>query len=255
MRSPYKNTPGSVPASIRLLVIGGDAVGKQTLENWFAIPNNHAQLWNTYGPTECTVESIIGRIAAEDLVPHIGRPTANTRIYLLDEYGDSVPLGVIGEIFIGGAGVARGYLNLPGPTSKRFLRDPFCSTPGARVYRTGDLARYLPDGNIQFIGRSDSQVKIRGFRIEPGEVESRLIQHPAISKAVVIAREDTPGDKRLVAYVVTNSRDPTELLATTLRNYLSASLPDFMLPSAFVCLEAIPLNSNGKVNVKRLAGP
>ena len=250
-----QNIPGSVPASIRLLVIGGDAVGKQTLENWFAIPNNHAQLWNTYGPTECTVESIIGLIAAEDLVPHIGRPTANTRIYLLDEYGDSVPLGVIGEIFIGGAGVARGYLNLPGPTSKRFLRDPFCSTTGARVYRTGDLARYLPDGNIQFMGRSDRQVKIRGFRIEPGEVESRLIQHPAISRAVVIAREDTPGDKRLVAYVVTNSRGPTELLATTFRNYLSASLPDFMLPSAFVCLEAIPLNSNGKLNVNALPVP
>ena len=205
------NTPGSVPSSIRLLVIGGDAVAKQTLENWFAIPNNHAQLWNTYGPTECTVESIIGLMGAEDLVPHIGRPTANTRIYLLDEYGDPVPRGVIGEIFIGGAGVARGYLNLPGPTSKRFLRDRFCSMPGARVYRTGDLARYLPDGNIQFIGRNDSQVKIRGFRIEPGEVESRLIQHPAISKAVVIAREDTPGDKRLVAYVVTNSRDSTEV--------------------------------------------
>lgn len=250
-----KNTPGSIPSSIRLLAIGGDAVEKQTLEHWFEIPNNHAQLWNTYGPTECTVESIIGLIGAEDLVPHIGRPTANTRIYLLDEYGDAVPLGVIGEIFIGGAGVARGYLNLPGPTSERFLRDPFCSTPGARVYRTGDLARYLPDGNIQFIGRNDSQLKIRGFRIEPGEVESRLTQHPAISKAVVIAREDTLGDKRLVAYLVTDSSDPKELLATALRNYLSASLPNCMLPSAFVCLEAIPLNSNGKLNVNALPVP
>jgi amino acid adenylation domain-containing protein len=250
-----KNAPGSIPSSIRLLVIGGDAVGKQTLENWFKIPDNHAQLWNTYGPTECTVESSIGLIRAEDLFPHIGRPTANTRIYILDEYGGSVPLGVIGEIFIGGAGVARGYLNLPGLTSGRFLRDPFSSTPGARVYRTGDLARYLPDGNIQFIGRNDSQVKIRGFRIEPEEIESRLIQHPAISKAVIIAREDKLGDKRLVAYVVTNSRDSKELLARTLRNYLSAALPDYMLPSAFVCLEAIPLNSNGKLNVIALPVP
>ena len=162
---------------------------------------------NLYGPTETTTYSTWITIQRDGLIlESIGRPIANTRIYLLDEKREPVPLGAVGEIYIGGAGVARGYLKRPELTAERFVKDPFAVAGDARMYKTGDLGRYLPDGNIEFLGRNDHQVKIRGFRIELGEIEARLMEHEGVGEAVVVAREDAPGEKRLVAYVVPRIR-------------------------------------------------
>ena len=183
----------------------------------------------------------------------IGRPISNTRIYILDGHGEPVPIGAAGEIYIGGAGVARGYLNRPELTAERFVADPFAEAPDARMYKTGDLGRYLPDGTIEFLGRNDFQVKIRGFRIELGEIEARLAQHPAVREAVALAREDG-GDKRLVAYY-TVAPDAEAAGAEALRRHLSATLPDYMLPAAYVRLDALPLTANGKLDRKALPAP
>jgi hypothetical protein len=186
-------------------------------------------------------------------LPPIGRPIANTQIYILDRNLQPVPIGIPGELHIGGVGLARGYLHLPELTAEKFIPDPFCDDSQARLYKTGDLARYRPDGNIEFLGRMDHQVKIRGFRIELGEIEVVLAQHPAVCEAVVNVHEPLPGDKRLAAYVVA---DPSPVpTSSELRRFLKQKLPDYMVPSAFVFVEAFPLTSSGKIDRCSLPAP
>ena len=212
-------------------------------------------LINLYGPTEATIDST-SYVSSEDhsrgWMP-IGRPIANTEIYILDAQRNPVPIGVAGEIYIGGVGLARGYLNQPELTAEKFIHHSFEGKPVRRLYRTGDLARYLADGNIGFLGRIDNQVKIRGYRIELGEVECVLGQHVAVREAVVLVREDNPGDKRLVAYVVP-TREPVPTIRE-LRSFLKEKLPDYMVPAAFVFLDALPLTPNGKLDRKGLPEP
>jgi acyl carrier protein len=178
----------------------------------------------------------------------IGKPISNTKIYILDQYLQPLPIGITGEIYIGGIGVARGYLNQPELTAEKFINNPFDS---GKLYKTGDLAKYLPDGNIEFIGRIDEQVKIRGFRIELGEIEKNLLQHPNIKETVVIALENEQKYKYLVAYFVTNK----SIKITEIRDYLAQKLPDYMIPSAFVFLDKFPLTPNGKIDKKALPKP
>ncbi|ROH75822.1 non-ribosomal peptide synthetase, partial [Lonsdalea populi] len=204
-----------------------------------------------YGPTETTIWSALNGLTRP--LPYIGHPIANTRIYILDAQGQPAPLGVAGEIHIGGVGVARGYLHRPELTAERFIPDPFSTTPDARLYQTGDLGRWLPDGSIEYLGRNDFQVKVRGFRIEPGEIEARLMQCPGVREAVVVAREDSPGDTRLVAYLCPQA-DAT-LDPIFLRQQLSQQLAEYMVPGAFVTLDALPLTPNGKLDRKALPAP
>jgi amino acid adenylation domain-containing protein len=211
------------------------------------------QLWNLYGPTETTIWSTLTEVTATEQKISIGRPIANTEIYILDEQQQPVPVGVPGELCIGGAGLARGYLNRSELTAEKFIPHPFSSEPGARLYRTGDLARYWPDGRIEHLGRLDFQVKLRGFRIELGEIEAVLRQHDAVAEAAVVVREDQPGDKRLVAYVVGHGEREADF--GELRNYLRSKLPDYMIPSSFVRLEAFPLTPNAKVDRRALPAP
>ncbi len=240
-------------AQLKILIVGGDVLDPHVIAQVLR-DSPPQQLLNGYGPSEGTTFTTTYRITALSLgmtqIP-IGRPIANTRVYLLDVYGQPVPLGVVGELYIGGAGVACGYLNRPELTAERFLVDLFSDLPDARMYRTGDLARYLPDGNLEFLGRNDQQVKIRGFRIEPGEIEARLVEHSTVQEAVVLVLGDGQ-DKRLVAYVVARQ---DEGLANSLRTYLSAILPDYMVPSAFVRLDDFPLTLNGKLDRHALPAP
>jgi amino acid adenylation domain-containing protein/thioester reductase-like protein len=213
-----------------------------------------ASLWNMYGPTETTIWSTVYPVDAHGGPISIGRPIGNTQLYLLDSQMEPVPVGVVGELYIGGDGVARGYLNRPELNAEKFIPDPFGSEPGARLYATGDVARYLPDGNVEFLGRNDHQVKIRGFRIELGDIEAPLAQHPAIRHPVVVVREDSPGDKRLVGYLVMDDGQP-EIPVGELRAFLRDRLPDYMLPSVFVTLDAMPLTPNEKVDRRALPAP
>ena len=213
------------------------------------------ELHNLYGPTEAAVDVTHWACQRESelsTVP-IGRPVANTQIYLLDSQLQPVPVGQPGELHIGGVQVARGYLNRPGLTAEKFVSDPFNTNPDARLYKTGDLARYLPDGNILYLGRLDHQVKIRGNRIELGEIEATLSQHASVREVVVVAHEYTPGDKRLVAYVALRGATPPTM--SEWRHFLSQTLPDYMIPSAFVVLNEFPLTHNGKVDRKVLPIP
>jgi amino acid adenylation domain-containing protein len=236
--------------STRLKILcGGEAL---SCELAFQLLEKGAALWNLYGPTETTIWSTAYRVEVTELststIP-IGRPIANTQIYLLNSQGQPVPIGIPGELHIGGAGLARGYLNRPNLTTEKFISHPV----GERLYKTGDLARYRADGTIEYIGRLDHQVKLRGFRIELGEIEAMLSQHPQVRETVVIVTEDEPGNKRLVAYIVgeTSSADITDKL----RSFLEEKLPNYMVPSVFVMLEALPLTPNGKIDRRTLPAP
>lgn len=257
----------ATPASWRLLIEAGWQ-GKQDLKilcGGEALTNDlaekllqrGAQVWNLYGPTETTIWSTMHRVASDDNssisnTVSIGRPIANTQIYILDTNLQPVPVGVIGDLFIGGDGVSRGYLNRPELTAERFIQNPF--DMASTMYKTGDLARYMPDGNIEFFGRSDQQVKVRGFRIETGEVEAALTAHLSVKQAVVAAWKEKSSDASLVAYVVPASSE-NEADAGQLRDFLRGKLPDYMLPSIFVQLDSLPLTPNGKVDRKALPPP
>ena len=253
--------PADLP-DLQTLIVAGEACPAALAAQWSA----GRRFFNAYGPTETTVCATIMDCAAwydRQQSPPIGRPLANTQLYLLDQQGQPVPIGVPGELYVGGVGVARGYLNRPELTQERFISNPFeqfrTGTGGAdRLYKTGDLVRWLPNGNIDYLGRVDQQVKLRGFRIELGEIETALTQHPAVQEAVVILREE-PGSARLTAYVTfhqSNKRQaaPT-LTAAALRDYLQTKLPDYMVPAAFVRLETLPWTPNGKVDRKALPAP
>ncbi|MDL2410928.1 amino acid adenylation domain-containing protein, partial [Rhizobium calliandrae] len=246
----------AVPASTSVINLAGERLKADLIERVFA-GSRVQKICNLYAPSETTTYSTWIRMArGEAVVETIGRPIANTRIYLLDGDGAPVPFGAVGELYIGGAGVARGYLNRPELTAERFIASPFVE--GDRLYKTGDLGRYLPDGNLEFLGRNDEQVKIRGFRIEPGEIAARLCEHALVREAVVVAQEDRAGDKHLVAYVVASEHaDGAEGsdLAGALRAHVSERLPDYMVPSAFVRLDTLPLTPNGKLDRKALPVP
>jgi amino acid adenylation domain-containing protein len=239
---------GGLPESVRTVNLAGEPLAASLVEELYQQPQIK-RVFDLYGPSEDTTYSTWAlRLPAGPAT--IGRPVANTRIYLLDANQQLVPIGVPGELYLGGAGLARGYLQRPQLTAKAFIPDPFGLQGNGRLYKTGDLARYLADGNIEYLGRLDNQVKLRGFRIELAEIEGNLLIHPQIHQAVVIASGTEHGDQQLVAYIVAAGEAPAD---NELRAHLRRNLPDYMIPSAFVLLEALPLTSSGKVN--RLALP
>ncbi len=273
----WARAPELIPDGLRLVISGGDAMRPEILQLWQRTRLRAVRLLNAYGPTETTITATTFEVLAEASetprrIP-IGRPLANRTTYVLDKHGNPVPIGVPGELYIGGAGLARGYLNRPEQTDEKFVPNLFSAEPGARLYRTGDLVRYRPDGQIEFLGRVDHQVKIRGFRVELGEIEAALALHDEVRDAIVLAREDVPGDKRLVAYVVASllsvvsgqlqPRTTDDGQWTTdngqrtkdLRAFLKQKLPEFMVPSAFVLLDAWPMTPSGKVDRRALPAP
>ncbi len=240
----------------RVLVIGGEASGAEWVKQWSS-QKPECRIMNHYGPTEATVGAVTQMVeegerweTGEGKVV-LGRPISNAQVYILDQRQEPVPVGVAGELYIGGEGVARGYVKRGAETAEKFVANPFGAEAGVRMYRTGDRARYEEDGKIEFLGRVDDQVKVRGYRIELGEVEAALSQHERVEQAVVVAREDEPGQRRLVAYVVVKQ----EVSSQELRAYLGEKLPDYMVPSAFVQLEQMPLTANGKVDRRALPRP
>jgi len=238
--------------SLKRVICSGEALPHELQERFFArLPG--VELHNLYGPTEAAVDVTYWacRPGDERLTVPIGRPVANTQIYVLDAQMRPVPQGVFGELYIGGVQVGRGYVGRPELTAERFVPDPFSQMPGARLYKTGDLGRHLPDGAIEYLGRLDYQVKIRGQRIELGEIEATLDKHAAVAQSVVVAQGEA-GDQRLVAYVVSREQAPS---VAQLKEHLSSTLPLYMVPSAFVFMEAFPLTSSGKVDRKRLPAP
>ncbi|MFI9757072.1 amino acid adenylation domain-containing protein [Streptomyces sp. NPDC051963] len=241
---------GDWQGELKVLGVGGEAVPPDL---WRTLRDTDGLVaHNLYGPTECTVDSADCDFSLSDR-PAIGRPVAGGRLYILDGHLNPVPTGVEGELYIAGEGLARGYLGRPGATASRFMADPFSDRPGARMYRTGDIARWTEDGLVECLGRVDDQVKIRGYRIEPGEIEAVLLDHELVERAAVIVREDTPGVRRLIAYVITPASD--EGTAELLRRAVAAVLPDYMVPSAFVPVDGFPLTLNGKLDTAALPAP
>ncbi len=236
--------------ALRILLTGADTLHR------YPTGNLPFELVNNYGPTECAVVATSGRVqtgASGNGLPTIGRPIDNTQVYILDEDLRQVPRGTSGELYVGGFGVGRGYLNRPELTAEKFIPDPFSAKPGARLYRTGDMARYLDDGEIAYLGRIDEQIKILGHRIEPSEIEAMLDRHPAIASSVVVARGAACDERRLAAYLVMNNE--TTPAAADLRGFLQGALPEYMVPSVFVELPAMPLTANGKVDRAALPEP
>ncbi|HKG13542.1 MAG TPA: amino acid adenylation domain-containing protein, partial [Pyrinomonadaceae bacterium] len=249
----------SLPDCLRLLIVGSERVMRESLASWGEMAGGRTRLMNAYGTTETTITATLYQPLKRAEVAHacaalpIGRPLANTRTYVLDALMQPVPVGIVGELYVGGRGVARGYLNRPGLTAEKFVPDPFGVEPGVRLYRTGDLVRYLSDGNIEFVGRVDEQVKVRGFRIELGEVEAALNEQRGVREAVVLARPDAYGRSRLVAYVSAGRNH--EVTERELRERLRERLPEFMVPQVFVVLDELPLAPNGKVDRRALPEP
>ncbi|QRO02855.1 amino acid adenylation domain-containing protein [Archangium violaceum] len=245
-----------VPSRLHLLAPGGDVLKRETFEAWQRVGGAHAPWVNVYGPTECTITSATCDIpgaegVGTDATFPIGRPIPRVRFYLLDEHLQPVLPGLPGKVYIGGAALSRGYLDAPDPTAERFVPDPFAGVPGARMYHTGDLARLQPDGRLRFLGRADHQVKIRGFRIELSEIEACLRRFPEVEEAVVVARTSAAGVQQLCAYV----QAPAPVRADALRAHVAERLPQYMVPAAFVVLEKLPINNNGKVDRHALPDP
>ncbi|WP_414513687.1 amino acid adenylation domain-containing protein [Nostoc sp. PCC 9305] len=264
--SDLTQTTEPLPPTLRLVIVGTEQALPEKLALWQKLVGDRSQSprirWlNAYGPTEATIGVTIYEPVEPVTYPEkqpvycvpVGRPIANTQVYLLDKHLHPTPLGVPGELYIGGIGIARGYLNHPELTTEKFIPNPFGEKSGMRLYRTGDLARYLPNGNIELLGRIDQQVKIRGFRIELGEISATLQQHNKVREAVVIAREDEHGDKYLVAYVSPQPEQP--IINTELRGFLQEKLPQYMLPSSFIILPTLPLLPNGKLDRRSLPAP
>ena len=241
----------AVPSSVETVVLGGE-FAPQSLVRQVYLRRGVRQVFDIYGPTESTVCSVLA-LRTADGPETIGRPLAGEQVYILDENLRPMPVGVPGELHLGGAGLARGYLNRPGLTAERFIPHPFSDRPGARLYKTGDAARYRSGGDIEYRGRLDQQVKVRGFRIEPGEIEAALARHPDVTECVAVVREDLPGDKSLAAYVV--ARHESSPRAGELRQFLQSRLPEYMIPSTFVRLDALPLTPNGKIDRRSLPRP
>ncbi len=248
--------PFAFPSSLRLVIIGGEKVLRERVRVWQEHVGHRIRLINAYGPTEATISATMyevpGAVEVTSQEVPIGRPLRGVETQVLDQHLQPVPTGEAGELYIGGVGLARGYLHRPELTAERFVCHPFSTDPGARLYKTGDLVRFLPDGTLEFLGRIDQQVKIRGFRIELEEIEAVLSRHPAVQQVVVVAREDTPGDRRLVAYVVARQ---ASVSASELRCFVQEQLPAHMAPAAVVWVERLPLTPNGKVDRQALPAP
>jgi acyl-coenzyme A synthetase/AMP-(fatty) acid ligase/acyl carrier protein len=238
--------------ALRLVLIGGEPIDARL---WDRLARcSTTAFYNVYGPTEITVDATFACINGDSTQPHIGRPLQNRRVYILDRTARPVSIGSPGELYIGGAGVARGYLKRPLLTAERFVMDPSDAADGARMYKSGDLARWRQDGTIEYLGRNDDQIKIRGFRVELGEIEAQLSSLDQVEQAIVVAREDILHQKRLVAYVVPKHA-ANAASADALRTQLEASLPPYMVPSAFVTMTELPLSANGKVDRDALPAP
>jgi len=239
--------------SLKRVMCSGEALTPRLTERFF--DSLSTELHNLYGPTEAAVEVTYWACSpgGQDRTVPLGRPIGNVEIYVLGAGMEPVPVGVLGELHIGGIAVARGYFNRPGLTAEKFIPNPFSDQPGARLYKTGDVARFLPDGNVEFVGRADQQIKIRGYRIELGEIEVALLGHPSVGEAAVVARAVAGGDTRLIAYLVAAQGKEYDIDA--LRSYLRTRLPEYMIPSIFMRLDELPLTQSGKVDRRRLPGP